>query len=271
MIKLGICGCMIDPEGDPLGIEVVEETARIGYDYIELSLRDVAALDDAAFSALERRLEKSGLRSEACNNFFPPEQRITGPAFDLESLRRYTRGALSRARALGAEAVVFGSSGARNIPDGFPRDRAWRQIVDASRMIDDEAARFGITAAIEYHNRREANVLTSMNEAIVLHREVDRPRIQILFDYYHFAVEDEHLDAIRKAGRHLVHGHFAELADRAFPTEPKAEYRDFLRTLAEIGYKGRISIEAYTKNFTADAEKALAMLRGLAGETFGAS
>lgn len=268
-MKIGICGCMISPERDPVGIDVVEETARLGYDYIELSLRDVAALDDDAFSALRKRLENSGLRSEACNNFFPSEQRITGPAFDLASLRRYTRHALERARAIGAEAVVFGSSGARSIPDGFPRDEAWRQIVDASRMIDEEAGRTGITVAIEYHNRFEANVLISMDEAIALYREVDRPRIQILFDYYHFRVENESLDVIGRAGRSLVHGHFAELEDRAFPTEPKKEYRDFLRALAGAGYTGRLSIEAYTKNFSADAEKALAVLRELAGEAFG--
>jgi len=263
-MRIGICGCMIHPERDPVGIDVAEVTAGIGYDYIELSLRDVAALDAEDFSALARRLEKSGLRSEACNNFFPPERRITGPDYDLPSLRQYTRGALERARTLGAEAVVFGSSGARNIPGGFPRDRAWSQIVEASRMIDEEAERAGITIAIEYHNRREANVLTSMSEALRLGREVDRPRIQILFDYYHFAVENEPPDVIREAGSRLVHGHFAELRDRAFPREPKREYRDFFAALADAGYRGRLSIEAYTKDFTADAEKALEVIRGLA-------
>jgi sugar phosphate isomerase/epimerase len=259
---------MIYPEKDPIGIDVVEETARLGYDYIELSLRDVAALDDAGFSALSRRLAKSGLRSEACNNFFPPQQRITGPDFNPDTLRRYTAKALGRAKELGAEFVVFGSSGARNIPEGFPRETAWRQIVEASRMIAGEADKTGVTIAIEYHNKFEANVLLSMEEALVLFHEVNQPRIQILSDYYHFAVQEEPLSAITKAAGHIVHLHFAELKDRAFPLTPKKEYRDFLKTLGAAGYTGRLSIEAFTKNYSAEAEKALAMLRGLLEEVF---
>jgi sugar phosphate isomerase/epimerase len=254
---------MIYPEEDPVGIKIVEETAGLGYDYIELSLRDVAALDAAGFSALNRRLEKAGLRSEACNNFYPPQQRITGPDVDLAGLRGYTAEALRRAKEIGAEFVVFGSSGARNIPEGFPRETAWRQIVDASCMIAEEAEKTGVTVAIEYHNKYEANVLFSMAEAMRLLREVDRPRIQVLADYYHYAVQEESPSDITQAAGHIVHVHFAELKDRGFPLEPKKEYRDFIAALTESAYAGRISIEAFTKNFSADARKALELMREL--------
>jgi sugar phosphate isomerase/epimerase len=133
-------------------------------------------------------------------------------------------------------------------------------------MMAEEADKTGITIAIEYHNRFEANVLLSMEEALVLFNEVNRPRMQILADYYHFAVQEEPLSAVAKAAGHIVHLHFAELKDRAFPLEPKNEYRDFFRTLARAGYAGRLSIEAFTKNYSAEAEKALAMLRGLLKE-----
>jgi sugar phosphate isomerase/epimerase len=266
MKKIGICGCMIEPDKDPVGIEVVEETARLGYDYIELSLRDVAALDNSAFFALARRLEKSGLRCEACNNLFPAGQRVTGPDFHVPALRAYTAAALRRAQQIGAEFVVFGSSAARNVPQGFPRDTAWAQIVDATRMLADEAEKTGLTIAIEYHNKFEANVLLSMDEALSLFNQVNHPRMKVLADYYHFAVQEEPLSAITKAAGHIAHLHFAELKDRTFPLEPKKEYRDFLRTLAATGYTGRLSIEAFTKNYSRDAEKALAVLRQMLGE-----
>jgi sugar phosphate isomerase/epimerase len=252
---------MIAPEKDPVGIDIVEETARLGYDYIELSLRDVAALDEAGFSALVRRLEKSGLRSEACNNFYPAEQRISGPGVQFKALRDYTARALDRAKELGAEFVVFGSSAARNIPEGFPRDEGWRQIVSAARMIAEEADRAGLTAAIEYHNRHEANVLLSMTEAMKLLRDTDRPRMQALADYYHYAVQGETPADLAQAAGHIVHVHFAELKDRAFPSEPKEEYRAFFRALAQGGYTGRVSVEAFTNNFSADAARALEVMR----------
>jgi sugar phosphate isomerase/epimerase len=246
-----------------VGIDVVEECARLGFDYIELSLRDVAALDTEGFSALARRLEKSGLRSEACNNFYPSQQRITGPAVNFTALRDYTAHALRRAKNLGAEFVVFGSSGARNIPDGFPRDEAWQQIVEASRMIAEEALKAGLTAAIEYHNKHEANVLLSMTEAMRLLRDTDMPGMRVLADYYHYAVQGEGPSDLRQASGCIVHAHFAELKDRAFPLEPKEEYRAFIQALADGGYTGRLSIEAFTKNFPPDAEKALEVLRTL--------
>jgi sugar phosphate isomerase/epimerase len=82
-----------------------------------------------------------------------------------------------------------------------------------------------------------------------------------LEDYYHLVVENESLDVLRIAGSALAHLHFADPDGRVFPTTPKQEYRDFYRVLHEIGYRGRLSIEAYTRDFRADAEKALRVLR----------
>jgi sugar phosphate isomerase/epimerase len=254
---------MIQPDKDPLGIEAVEETARLGYDYIELSLREVAALDTAGFSALNRRLEKSGLRSEACNNFYPTSQKITGPDVNFKALSAYTAQALRRAKEIGAEFVVFGSAGARSVPEGFPPEEAWRQIVNASKMIAEEADKTGITVAIEYHNKYEANVLLSMTEAMKLFRDTGMPRMQVLADYYHYAVQGEVPGDMAQAAGHIVHAHFAELNDRAFPLEPKKEYSDFIKALTDGGYTGRMSIEAFTKNFSEDAAKALAVMREL--------
>ena len=43
---------MIAPATDPVGVEIVEPLAAFGYDYIELSLRDLAALSAPALSAI---------------------------------------------------------------------------------------------------------------------------------------------------------------------------------------------------------------------------
>lgn len=264
MLRFGCCGCMINPQTDPIGIGVVEQCAALGFDYIELSLRDVAALSEEAYKALRRRLEASGLRCEACNNFFPPEKRLTGPALDFTSVAAYTDFALTRARELGAEVVVFGSSGARNIPEGFPQDEAWNQIVRISKMIGDTAERIGITIAIEYHNKGEANVLTSMEEALVLQEEVSKSRLKLLSDYYHFGLEKEPLSVLTKAGKDIVHIHISDLEKRAFPMIAKEEYKAYFRTLAAIPYRGRVSIEALTSDFLSDGRKALAILKTLA-------
>ena len=59
---------------------------------------------------------------------------VVGPSVDRDALTAYVNMALDRCRALGATVVVWGSAGSRNVPEGFPRERAWEQIVSFLRM-----------------------------------------------------------------------------------------------------------------------------------------
>ena len=96
-MRVGCCASMIAPDRDPLGIESVEAMAAAGFDYIELSLAHLAALDDGAFQRVVDRVARSGIRCEACNNFFPPHVRLTGPEADLDAAVDYATRAMGRA------------------------------------------------------------------------------------------------------------------------------------------------------------------------------
>src|SRR5580765_1561298 len=108
-MRIGCCGSMISPKTDPVGIDIIDDLVRLGFDYIELSMADVAALGDDQFVKLRRRVEQSGIACEACNNFFPTSMRLTGPEAKLSRSLDYVSRALDRAAALGAKIVVFGS------------------------------------------------------------------------------------------------------------------------------------------------------------------
>jgi hypothetical protein len=73
---------MIAPARDSIGVEIVETAAEIGFDYIELSLRDVTELSAPAYARLRARMARVGLPCEACNNFFPARLRLTGAEAD---------------------------------------------------------------------------------------------------------------------------------------------------------------------------------------------
>lgn len=45
-MKFGCCGSMIDSGRDTIGIQFVELMRRVGFDYAELSLRDIMQLTD---------------------------------------------------------------------------------------------------------------------------------------------------------------------------------------------------------------------------------
>jgi hypothetical protein len=165
---------MIDPEGDPVGIEVVEDCARMGWDYIELALRDVAALSVTEFFGLVRRLDDSGLRCEACNNFFPPAENHRprrGLRFADEQYPPRSR----PRQAHWAEVVVFGSSGG-NIPEGFPGPG---RPADPRRDPHDPGTSRGAR-----RHRRKSNTITGARrtfsspwEAVKLCDEADKPAV----------------------------------------------------------------------------------------------
>src|SRR2546430_633847 len=128
-MRFGCCVNMLVPLGQGTGVELVEQVAAAGFDYLELPLARIAALSEPAFSAVCRRVEATQLSTEACNDFFPPELKLTGPQADVSRAPSYATGALERATRLGAKVVVFGSGGARAVPDEFPKAKGYEQLV----------------------------------------------------------------------------------------------------------------------------------------------
>jgi len=262
-IRFGCCGSMISPSADPVGVEIVESLAEMGYDYIELSLSDLTALPEPAFAGLVERVNRSGIRCETCNNFFPRRIPLTGSQARLDHALTHAAEAMDRAARLGAETIVFGSSGAKNVPTGFPRDAAWRQIVGLLQHLGPLAAQRGLTIAIEPINRLEANIVTLAAEGLRLAREVNHPNVQLLIDYYHLMMEKEDLGIIAEAGPVIRHLHFAKVNGRRFPDQEEEGYRKFFRCLQRIGYSRRCSIEAFTADFATDARRTLSLMKRL--------
>jgi len=264
-MRFGCCGSMIAPARDSIGVEIVETAAEIGFDYIELSLRDVTELSAPAYARLRARMARAGIPCEACNNFFPARLRLTGAEADPAAAVDYAEKALERASGLGARIVVFGSSGARNVPDGFAPDRAWRQIVELLDRLAPAAARYGITIAIEPLARLESNIITTTAEGLRMAREVNRGSIGLLVDFFHFTAEGDDPAVLLEAGSAIRHVHFAAGEGRRFPRERETGSPSFFAGLKRIKYGERCSLEAFTDDFEPDARRALRLLKELAG------
>lgn len=262
-LRLGCCGSMIAPAADPVGGEIAEQLAALGYDYIELSLRDLVALPGPALAALGTRLRRAGLACEACNNFFPPEIRLTGPAADLAAALRYADQAFATAARLGAAVVVFGSFGARNVPAGVPPGEAWGQLRTLLRALGPLADRHGVTIAIEHLHRGESNILNTVQESWRMAREVAHARVGLLIDAYHLRMENEDPAILDEVAPAIAHVHVAEARERVFPSGRDELLAGFFSRLRGTGYAGRCSVEAYTGDFPADAARALRVCRDL--------
>jgi sugar phosphate isomerase/epimerase len=233
-----------------------------GFDYVELATTELAALSDADFERTVLDIQSVGLPTPVANLFLPATLKVTGPAIDPQQQATYVATAFERLSRVGVSLVVFGSGGARRVPDGFGKEEAYRQLVEFGRRIAPLAAARGITVAIEPLRRAETNIINTAAEGLGLVEAVDHPAFQLMIDFYHLASEREDPGIIMRARTHLRHLHVANPNGRVFPREAvEFEYESFFAALRSIGYAGRISVEAATANLQADAPSAIAMLR----------
>ena len=133
-MKLGICTT----------VENIEKAAAYGFDYIEIGVASVSGISDQAFEACREKVLAASIKVEAANGMLPGSFRVTGEKADHGEITDYVKKAFPRLAALGCRIVVFGSGGARRIPEGYSREAAWKQMVDASGIIADIAAENGI-------------------------------------------------------------------------------------------------------------------------------
>jgi len=68
---------------------------------------------------------------------------------------------------------------------------------------------------------------------------------------------------LKKCQGYLKHIHFARFEGRTFPKEitEDSNYLPFIKSLKEINYQGRISIEAYSEDSLKDASVSLQFLK----------
>jgi sugar phosphate isomerase/epimerase len=250
--RIGIC---VDPDR-------FEAAQAAGFDYVETNASRVAALGDEDFEKLAAQVAQLRIPVAASMSFIPGSIKLTGPEADPAKQMAYVTSTLGRLRRLGAKVVVFGSGGARRVPDGFSKDEAFNQLVDFCRRIAPVARENGITIVVEPLRKQETNIINTAREGLALVKAVDRPEIKLLVDYYHLAEEGESPDIIAEAGPLLAHTHIANPAGRVYPLNlDESPYGGFFSNLCKIGYAGRISVEASTKDFASDAPKSLALLR----------
>ena len=244
-------------------LENLEAVERAGYDYIELSLRPalMPEADESEFEPVRERIAASPLNAEAFAGFLGAEHRVVGDHIDRERLSKYVETAARRAKELGGEVIVFGSSGARNVPEGFLPEKAEDQIVAFLTMAGDHAERYGITIAIEPICARESNIIHTVREGWTSAKRVNHPSIRVLADLYHVWQEGEDLADLAEVGDWLVHVHIAEPVQRRYPGNDDFDFLAFFEALRSAGYDGRISCECRFDDFERDARVALETLR----------
>lgn len=263
-MRFGCCLNMVATKPDKTGMEWIEKLAEYGFDYAELPIAQLMELSDGDFETLKKRLKATGIQCETGNNLFPVTMRLTGPDTNIETIKEYAEKAFFKEASLGVEYCVFGSGPAKNVPDGFPKEKGLSQVVSMLREIAGIAQKNGIGIVIEPLRKEECNLINTFEEGVELARAVNEENVKVLIDFYHLTEEKESVSHIVKDGREFLrHVHIANPVGRVYPKVfTEADYGPFIEALHTVGYDARISCEAYSLNgFDKDAPAAVEFFR----------
>lgn len=250
-MRFGVCA----------GIDKAQIVHAAGYDYIELGAASdlIPDEDEAAWTEKRRLIETMSLVPEAFNSFVRTGK-IVGPEADFARLERYVNTCLTRAAQVGGKVVVFGSGGARNVPDGYPAEQAEVEILRFLQLCAEASDKTGVVVTIEPLNRGESNVINTVADGARLARQVGRPGVQNLADTFHMEKDGEPLEAIVESADVLAHTHTADTGRRA-PGTGTYDHVALFRALKQANYDARLSIECGWGDFAAEAPAALEHLR----------
>lgn len=242
-MKIGVC-CNYDRWGI---------VAEAGYDYVEGNFSKIAKATDEEFDEMKRALEASGVRMEATNGFFSGDfQLYSKDDFETvkKNVREYCELGFARGAALGQKVAVIGSSGARNIREGYTKEEAEEQFCEVLRICGEVGAKYGVAVTVEPLNTKETNFIITFADGLDIVKKTSHPNVLAMIDLYHHAQNGEELSTLDGTEGILVHAHLAR-ADRQTPVPgDEAEIDPKIAYLKKVGYDIRISLESkHTPDF----------------------
>ena len=158
----------------------IADSREAGFDYVEVSVPSFVRPSDPeeAFAESVASYRAGGLPIESANLFLPRELRCTGPdAVPMERLVEYAETVCRRLASAGVPVLVFGSGGARKIPEGWPKEKADGQFVALLSRIGPIAERHGVRIAVEPLARVECNYINTVDEGAALARASGSPAV----------------------------------------------------------------------------------------------
>ena len=253
-MKFGIC----------TQIEKLPVYAEAGVDFVEINATAIAQKSEEDFAKAKEIADRFPGMVHSCNGLVPSSLRLTGPDVSFDAVTEYTEKCFGRLAALGVTMIVFGSSAAKQVPDGFSREEAMEQLVRVVRIFADVAARYEQTVVIEPLNFGECNIINTVADSVELMKAVARANVRAHVDFYHLMQNGETLSELASHVQYIPHVHIASPVKRIVPAfDDGAHYGAFLKTLREGGFDGTVSYEGKSKLTEEMVSTLMAFLKSL--------
>ena len=265
-MKFGYCLDIQFLNGDTTSRTIFDAVAEAGFDYVELPFSAISALDSGKIAQLKQAL--TTIPCKACNLFFPPSLTIVGSKMDLAGIKSYLERMLPLAEELGMENLVFGNGGARKTPPGESREDIRKNLRTIAETMETYAEKSKIIISIEPLNTTETDIINSYAEAVDLTKGLTH--VSAMIDSYHVVMENQNYDDVLQTPSEMKHLHTAYSKERLVPSpnDDMNHYADFVKTVKQLGYNNKISIEGKlratdSEGIAAEVKASLTVLKNL--------
>jgi D-psicose/D-tagatose/L-ribulose 3-epimerase len=241
---LGVHALVWAGDTSPAAIDyAIAQTAKTGFDLLEISLHDSLNLDVAAARA---QLTGAGLKV-ACSR---------GLAFDADVSSEDTTVVQRGERLLHDSLAITADLGGTHFTGalysalgkyGHPLTAGGRaNVVAVLAGLAKEARGKGMTLGLEICNRYETNVINTAHDALRLADDIGEDNVLIHLDTYHMNIEEDDLvRPVHEVGDRLGYVHIGE-NHRGYLGSGHLDFTSFFHALADIGYPGPITFESFS-------------------------
>ncbi len=222
--------------------EAFRLAAGLGYDGVEVHLREPGEVDGEALAGLAREL---GLGVPTLGTGMAAGEGLTFSHPDPEVRRR----AVARIMAHIELATVLGSGVTiglvrGRLGQGKERRAAEQAFFDSLEECCRVAAPVGVMLFLEPMNRYECDYLHTLDEAAAVIERLGAPNLKLLADTFHMNIEEVDMAAsLRRVAPCLGHVHLVD-SNRWVPGRGHLDLPGILRALADGGFAGYLSLEA---------------------------
>lgn len=226
--------------GEDIGTSI-KRVATCGYDAIEL----IGEPDQYKPEEVRRQCADAGIGvSSICSIFTGAQRDFSNKGADnRRKAVDYIKAVADLAAGVGAPIIIVAPSPVGKMaPESDPKQE-WDWAVAGIQEAADYAAKQNVKLCIEAWNRYETHFINRIPQCLELMREVDRPNVGVMGDTFHMNIDDASIpDAIRQAGRAMIHIHFAD-SNRAAPGQGHLDFKPIMQALKEVDYQGHITFE----------------------------
>lgn len=225
---------------------IAEKLKRIGYDGIECF---IGSPNEDAYKRLGDHTKDLELEM-SCVFVVGPGENLIDPSATIRAkgLERI-KWAIDRAHDMQAKIICgpFHSAFA-TFSHHAPTEQEYNWSAEILHSAGEYAAQADITLTLEALNRFENYLCNTMEQLTLLINKINHPNVKAMFDTHHANIEEKKIkQAIHKIAPLLSHVHISE-NDRGTPGDGHVQWDETFSTLAEIDYKGWLTIEGFTRN-----------------------